>query len=168
MDTELNASKKIVCITGTVWTGGHIAPREKLVKAGYVRPLWFTTTRGITDGHYRHISMGSFHLASTREEIFVHIEYGGGRMGIMNEDFSEAISRSDKGVLVVAPPDIAAQIANKVPEAILFTLKCASMELSKHLSTASKSRQFHRINIDSEQIGAWDKAYAEMEIILGL
>ncbi len=90
----------------------------------------------------------------------------------MNEDYREAVSTSDTGVLVVAATDIAAQIAEKVPEAILFALKCAlksaSMELSKPLSSASRSHQFHRIDVDTEQVGACDKAHTEMEKILGL
>lgn len=168
MSAEIGTGKKVVCITGTVWRGGGDAPRNKLVKAGFVRPTWFTTTRGISDGEFRHISMGSFHLASSRGEVMVHIEYGGGRVGIMNDDFNEALSQSGQGVLVVAPPDIAAQLAHKVPGVVLFALKCASMELSKHLAAVSSSQQFHRIDIDSEKAGAWDRAYDEMELILGL
>jgi guanylate kinase len=168
MHMNLTSGKQIICVTGSVWTGDHRAPRKKLVKAGYVRPTWFTTTRGITDSDYRSVSMGSFHLANSRDEIFAHIEYGGGRLGILNEDLSEALSRSDRGVLIVAPPEMAVQVANKVPGAVIFTLKCASMELSRHLSSASDSRQIHRINVESEQIGAWDKAYSEIEEILGL
>ncbi len=161
-------NKKIVCITGNVWIGSHTAPRKRLIKAGFIRPSWFTTDRVITDAHYQNISTGRYHMAAAEDDVLVYVKYGGGYVGIMKQEFNRALQESQQGVLVVGPPEIAAQIANLVTKAVIFSLKCAATQISKHLDSANSAHQLHRIDIDSDQIGAWDKAYDEIEEVLGI
>lgn len=166
MTSETGTGKKIVCITGTVWTGDEGAPRKRLVEEGFTRPVWFTTEHEITDAHYERISDGRYHLALARHEVLAHTEYGGGHMGIMKAAFAEALARSVKGVLVVGPPEIAAQLAGAFPQAILFTLKCAGMKLAEELTSAGLSHRVHRIDVESWHAGAWSRAYEEMLEVL--
>ena len=155
-------SKSIVCISGTVWSADLHAPRKRLVAAGFVRPVWFTTDREITDGRYVRISETQYHMAAARREVLVHVEYGGGYMGIMKREFEAALQESARGVLVVGPPEVAVQIAERFPEAILFVFRCVDMQLSDQLAAVAKSPRFHGIDLESWEAGAWDHAYEEM------
>jgi len=164
----MDPAKKIVCITGTLWTGDEDAPRKRLVHEGFVRPVWFTTSRGITDAEYGRITDAQYHLALSRHEVLVHTGYGAGHMGIMKTAFDAALAESKRGVLVVGPPAIAAQLANLYPHAVLFALKCAGMQLSEELAVAGLSHRVHRIDVNSWQPGAWTHAFEEMMRVLGV
>ena len=56
---KIPREKKVVCITGTVWTGSREAPRRMLVRDGFVRPIWFTTGHGISDAQYEVMKLRS-------------------------------------------------------------------------------------------------------------
>ena len=101
---HMPSNKKVVCITGSVWTGSRVAPRRMLVKDGFLRPTWFTTGRPLTDAEYRHVSVAQFHLTNAEKNVLAHIDYAGGVVGVMREDFESAMVNAEKGVLVVAPP----------------------------------------------------------------
>ncbi len=165
---QIPTNKKLVCITGNVWSGDRRAPRRLLVKHGFVRPVWFTTRHRITDASYRHISESDYHLAKSREEVLVSVEYGSDFMGIMTADFIEAHDAAETGVLIVGPQSIAAQVAEAARHAVVFTIKDSSMETSKLLADAKQNGQLHRIDVDVLEPGAWDHAYEEIVRILQL
>lgn len=165
---NIPGDKNVVCITGTVWTGSNSAPRHMLMKEGFLRPTWFTTGRAFNDADYRHISTAQFHLAMTDENVLAHIEYGGNFIGIMTEDFESAVTSAERGALVVGPPEIAAQLAAKIPQAVLFAFKDVQMDLSKHLEAATRANQLHRIDVDVLEPGVWLEVYRLMIDIIGL
>ena len=164
---HIPSDKKVVCITGSVWTGSRIAPRRMLVKDGFLRPTWFTTARPLTDAEYRYASVAEFHLANAEKNVLAHIEYGGGFVGVMREDFESAMVNAEKGVLVVGPPEIAAQLAATIPQAIIFSFKSAGMELSEYSDAAHRAGQLHRIDVDVLEPGGWITAYRSMMDIIG-
>ncbi|MCG7965733.1 MAG: hypothetical protein JAY63_03980 [Candidatus Thiodiazotropha taylori] len=165
---QIPNSKKIICITGSVWTGSRSAPRRLLVKEGFVRPTWFTTSRPITDANYRRTSLSSFHLANASNKVLSHTEFGGSIVGIMQEDFNAALEASKQGVLIVGPPEIAAQIAEKIRETVVFTLKEKQMDLSTYLDQAIQSGQLHRIDVNALEPGAWTNVYRSILETMGL
>ncbi len=161
-------AKKIVCITGTVWTGSRSAPRRMLVKDGFVRPRWFTTGRPLTDAQYRVISSTDYHLARARDKVLVSTKYAGDFIGIMVEDFEDAANESGVGVLVVGPPEIAAQLARNRPAAQVFALKDKTMTLSPRLAEAQARGQVRRLDVDVFQPDAWTEVHQIMLNTLGL
>lgn len=165
---QSSGNKKIVCVTGSVWTGSRSAPRRLLVKDGFVRPTWFTTSRPISDALYRQISATRFHLARAQKNVVAHFRYRGGFIGIMRDDFDVAMERSQRGVLVVGPPEIAAQLAARFPSAQVFSLKGPPMSLSEHLAAAEQSGQLHRIDVDVLAPGAWTDVHTRMAEIIGV
>ncbi|MCB1858961.1 MAG: hypothetical protein KDI63_11835 [Gammaproteobacteria bacterium] len=165
---EITNSKKLVCITGNVWTGSRDAPRRLLVNHGFVRPTWFTTRQHITDAEYRHIPEAAFHLARMNGEILASMDYHGDFMGIMHSDLALALDSAEIGALVVGPQEIAAQIAAKEARAILFTFKDSAMERSRLLDDAERNGQLHRIDVDMLQPGAWNDAYHQILKVIGL
>ena len=166
MQTSVN--KKVVCVTGSVWTGSRSAPRHLLVKDGFIRPTWFTTGRPMTDAQYRQVSDARFHLARARKNVLAHIRYRGSFIGVMRDDFDAAMGRATQGVLVVGPPEIAAQVAAQIPSAQVFALKGPQMELSEHLQAIEKTGQLHRIDVDVLAPGAWTDVHTSMAQIIGL
>ncbi len=165
---QSTSKKRIVCITGSVWTGSRSAPRKLLVKDGFVRPTWFTTGRPMTDANYRQISNTRFHLARARKNVLADIHYRSSFIGVMREDFNSAMDRSQRGVLVVGPPEIAAQVAAQFPLALVFSLKGPGMDLSEHLEAAEQSGQLHRIDVDALAPGAWTDVHTSLAEIIGL
>ena len=163
METLDITNKKIVCITGTLFSGHNDVPRKSLVRAGFERPRWFTTGRKLNDAAYYRISQGSYKLALMKGEVFVHTHYAGADIGIMEHDLNTALQHSKKGVVIVSPVEIAAEIAINTPSATIFTLKNDAMAISTHLEKAKISGQLHRVNIKSDEPGAWQEA---MEYIL--
>jgi len=161
-------SKQVVCVTGTVWTGSRSAPRRLLVRDGFVRPSWFTTGRPLTDAQYRQISGTQFHLARARKNVLAHIQYRGSFIGVMQDDFDAAMLKARLGVLVVGPPEIAAQVAAGFPKAHVFSIKAAGMDLSDELDPVERTGQLHRIDVDVLAPGAWTDVHAAMAEILGL
>ena len=163
---KIPEDKRIICITGSVWTGSRRAPRHLLVKEGYVRPKWFTTAYRITDAEYRYISETDFHLARAEDGVFVHITHGGDFVGIMKQAFETALAASRRGVLVVGPQELAAQVAAAIPRALVFTLKETPMQLSPHLTGAEQRGQLHRLDVDVLAPGAWAEVHRSMVEIL--
>jgi hypothetical protein len=88
-------------------------------------------------------------------------------IGVMRDDFDAAMDRAALGVLVVGPPEIAAQVAAQFPSAQVFALKGPQMELSEHLQTCERSGQLHRIDVDVAP-GAWTDVHTSMAEIIGL
>jgi len=152
-------TKKIVCVTGTVWTGGRSAPRRMLVRDGFLRPIWFTTGRALSDAQYEVISTAEYHLACAESKVLVHTKYGGDFVGIFKQDFEDAVIGGHRGALVVGFPEIVAQIAKTLPQAVIIVLKERGMELSDHLTDAIRSGQAHRLDADVLEPGAWDDVY---------
>lgn len=161
-------NKKIVCITGTVWTGSRSAPRRLLVRDGFVRPTWFTTGRPINDARYRQVSEPRYHLAQVRKQVVAHIRYRNNFIGVMRNDFDAAVDRAEQGVLVVGPPEIAAQLATLFPSTVVFALKGLRTDLSRHLEAVQRSGQLHRIDVDVLAPGAWTDVHTVMAEILVL
>jgi len=160
--------KKIACITGTVWTHGRKAPRRMLVREGFIRPIWFTTGRTISDADFEAISTASYHRARAQSEVLAHTDYGGFFSGIMEKDFEDAAIGARCGVLAVGFPEVVAQIARALPQTVVFALKDERMELSDHLSDAASTGQLHRIDVDILETGAWDRVHERMRQVLGL
>ena len=165
---QSSGNKKVVCVTGNVWTGSQSAPRRLLVRDGFVRPTWFTTGRPMTDAHYRQISNTGFHLARAKKNVLAHIRYRGNYIGVMRDDFDAAMEKSLQGVLVVGPPEIAAQVAEQFPRAQVFSLKGPRMEQSENLQATERSGQLHRIEVDVLAPGAWTEVHTSMAKIIGL
>ncbi len=161
-------AKKIVCITGSVWTGSRSAPRRMLIKDGFLRPRWFTTGRPLTDAQYQFISSTEYHIARAEDKVLVSTKYAGDFIGIMTEDFEEAANGSRVGVLVVGPPEIAAQLAAKLPRALIFALKDKTMALSPRLAEAEARGQVRRLDVDVFQPDAWGEVHEVMLNTLGL
>lgn len=164
---NIPAAKKIACITGTVWTGGRTAPRRMLVRDGFLRPIWFTTGRPVSDADFERVSSSAFHMACAESKVLAHTKYGGDFVGILKEDFEDALVGAQIGVLVVGFPEIVAQIAREFPQAAVFAFKAQDMELSEHLGEATRSGQVHRLDLDVLEPGAWDDAYARILDTLG-
>lgn len=165
---KVPAGKKVVCITGSVWTGEQHAPRHLLVKDGFVRPTWFTTRVGINDAKYKIIGESEFRLARANSQILLSIKYANDSIGIMKDSFLEAMNESALGVLVVGPQDVAAQLSDKIPQTTIFTLKSKSMDISPHLKKAQSKGQLHRIDIEEQNLENWEKAHQTMREILNL
>ena len=165
---QIPDNKKVVCVTGSVWTGSRSAPRRLLVKDGFVRPNWFTTGRAMTDAHYRQISGTQFHLARARKKVLAWIEYRGSFIGVMRDDFEAAMNTAKQGVLVVGPPEIAAQMAASIPQALVFSLKGPDMDLSEHLDVAQRAGQVYRVDVDVLAPGAWTDVHLFMLETIGL
>ena len=164
----LDTAKKIVCITGTLWTGSRSAPRRMLVKDGFLRPRWFTTGRPLNDAEYKVISSTEYHIARADDKVLVSTKYAGDFIGVMVEDFEDAANRSDVGVLVVGPPEIAAQLASHIPVAVVFALKDKGMTLSPRLAAAKATGQLRRLDVDVLKPNAWTEAHRIMLDTLGL
>jgi hypothetical protein len=139
-----------------------------LVKDGFLRPVWFTTGRPLNDARYRQISETRFRIARSKRSVLAHIEYRGSFIGVMRDDFDAAMAAARRGVLIVGPPEIAAQVAASIPQATVFSLKDEGMDPSRHLDDASRSGQFHRIDVDALAPGAWIEAHRRMLEIIGL
>ncbi len=164
----ISASKKVVCITGSVWTGSRRAPRRLLVKDGFQRPTWFTTQRRRTDAEYSVMSTGEFHLHNTEDGVLAFMEYSGGFVGILKQDLDSTLEISVQGALIVGPPEIVAQVADAIPKTIVFSLKDENMELSSHLDDVKRRGQLHRLDVDVLQPGAWTDAYDIISEKLGI
>jgi len=165
---QVPGNKQVVCVTGSVWTGSRSAPRRLLVQDGFVRPNWFTTGRPLTDANYRQISAARFHLARARKQVLAHMAYRGSFLGVMQGDFEAAMKAGRRGVLVVGPPEIAAQIAARIPQTMVFSLKGADMALSEHLDAAQRAGQVHRVDVDVLAPGAWTDVHLSMLEAIGL
>ncbi len=165
---QIQGNKKVVYITGSVWTGADDAPRHILTKDGFVRPIWFTTGRPLNDAEYRQVSATQFHMAKAEEKVLAHIEYRASFIGVMLKDFEAAMASAERGVLMVGPPEIAAQVAAAIPATILFSLKAEGMDLSKHLSDAQRTGQLHRLDVDVLEPGAWSKVHRTMLEVIGI
>jgi hypothetical protein len=161
------SNKKIVCITGSLWTHKHDAPRHLLVNKGFIRPRWFTTGRAFNDADYEHLSEASFHLALAESKVLAHMEYSGVVAGIMKDKFQQALEGAAVGILVVGFPEIIAQIADDYSQAIVFAFKPEGSELSQHLEQTRKKGQLHRIDIDVLEAGAWDKVIDKIQTVVG-
>jgi len=161
-------TKKIVCITGTVWTGSRSAPRRMLVREGLLRPIWFTTGRPVSDAQYEVISTADYHLAQADSEVLAQMKHGGDFAGIFKQDFEDAAIGAQVGVLVVGFPEIVAQIAKAFPQTVVFALKEQSMELSDHLGAAARSGQLHRLDVNVLEPGAWSDVHQRILHTLGL
>jgi hypothetical protein len=103
-----------------------------------------------------------------RKGVLAHIRYRSSFIGVMRDDFNTAMDRSQLGVLVVGPPEIAAQVAAHFPSALVFSLKGPRMDLSEHLEPAKRSGQLHRIDVDALAPGAWTDVHTAMAEIIGL
>lgn len=165
---DIPTNKKLVCITGTVWSGSRSAPRRLLVKNGFIRPIWFTTGSQINDAGYKHLSETEFHLQHAGGGVLAHIQYGGNYIGILKQELESALNESERGALVVGPQEIAAQIAGALPGTVVFALKERAMTLSPELNEVQKMGKLHRIDVDVLQSGAWTEAYALICEKLGL
>jgi len=161
-------TKKIVCITGTVWTGSRSAPRRMLVREGLLRPIWFTTGRPVSDAQYEVISTADYHLAQADSEVLARMKHGGDFVGILKRDFEDAAIGAQVGVLVAGFPEIVTQIAKAFPQAVVFALKEQSMELSHHLDYAARSGQLRRLDVDVLDPGAWSDVHQTILDELGL
>lgn len=160
--------KRVVCVTGTVWTGSPAAPRHMLVKMGFRRPTWFTTSRPIHDGQYRTIDPTEFQVAKLEHRVLAYVKHAGDYVGIMKADFDKALEESSLGVLISCPQEIASQIAAQIPKTLVFVLKDIQMELCTVLSEAKKNGQLHRIDVDMLAPGAWTEVHLKMSEIMGL
>ena len=165
---KITTSAKVVVVTGTVWTGSKSAPRKLLVQDGFVRPIWFTTGRKVTDADYKTISEGSYHLALSEGNVLASISYGGAHVGILLDQFLAAAEESSQGVLIVGPPDIAEQVAENIPQTKVFALKDSSMECSDHLAEANRRGQLERIDVNLLDAKAWSLVHDIMLDKLGL
>jgi len=165
---QIPANKKVVCVTGSVWTGSRSAPRRLLVKDGFRRPTWFTTGRPMTDAQYRQISATQFHIARAKKNVVAHIAYRGSFIGVMRDDFETAIAAAREGILIVGPPEIAAQLAAAIPQAKVFSLKDEGMDLSERLDAARQAGQLHRIDVDVLAPGSWAEVHRTMAEIIGI
>ena len=161
-------NKNVVCITGNVWSGRRNAPRRLLVKDGFGRPTWFTTGRRFTDAEYFAISSTDFHLRNADDKVLAYLEYGGSFVGILKQELDAILQASARGALIVGPQEIAAQVANAIPQAIVFTLKDEMMEVSPHLDEVNRRGQLHRVDVDILAPGAWSEVHTYMVEILGL
>jgi len=165
---QIQGNKKVVCITGSVWTGGDEAPRHMLVKDGFVRPTWFTTGQPLTDANYRQVSETQFHMAKAEKKVLAHIQYRASFIGVMMKDFEAAMGSAERGVLMTGPPEIAALLAAAIPGAIIFALEAEGMDLSKHLSDAQRTGQLHRLDVDVLEPGAWSEVHRVMLEVIGV
>ncbi len=165
---SIASTKMIVCVTGTVWSGSRSAPRRMLVKDGFLRPRWFTTGRPLTDAEYKVISSGAYHMARAEGRVLISTQYSGDYIGIMAADFEAAANDSRVGVLVVGPPEIAAQLASEFPGALVFALKDEDMKLSPQLAEAERKGQLQRLDVDIFKPNAWSEVHQIMLNILGL
>lgn len=165
---QIPSGKKIVCITGTNWTGHRKAPRRLLVRDGFRRPVWFTTDRRYHDAEFRYVSETDFHHRNARKEVHASFHYRGSYMGIFSEEVEIALDASDRGVLIVGPQEIAEQTAEAIPGAIIFALKAREMALSPHLEEAGRRGQLHRIDVDVANPSAWTSVYATISDKLGI
>jgi hypothetical protein len=78
------------------------------------------------------------------------------------------MAAAKQGVLIVGPPEIAAQVAAVSPRALVFSLKDRGMDLSEHLAQAQDNGQLHRIDVDVLAPGAWTEVHNIMAEIIGL
>ncbi|MES9896274.1 MAG: hypothetical protein ABW141_15405 [Candidatus Thiodiazotropha endolucinida] len=122
------------------------------MKEGFVRPTWFTTSRRITDANYRRTSLSNFHLANASKKVISHTKFGGSIVGIMQEDFNAAMEASKQGVLIVGPPEIAAQVAGKISEAVFSRLKT-----NKWAYLHASIRLFSRVNYIASMSTYWSQ-----------
>ncbi len=161
---KIYSDKKVVCITGSVWTGSRSAPSQMFVKNGFQYANWFTTYRPITSDKYKLMSSEKFHITLADDEILAYVKYGDDFIGIRTDDFENALESSRIGVLVVGFgfQEIIAQVSKKIPQAIIFTLKNTSMNLSPRLFEANSRGQLHCIDVNILIPDAWAKAYSEM------
>jgi hypothetical protein len=158
---EIYNGKKVVCITGSIWTGSRSAPWLTLVKDGFQHTRWFTSHRQIASFKYKLISSEQFHINLANDEVLAHIKYGDDYIGINIDDFEKALESSRMGVLIVGFQEIIAQISKSIPQAIIFTFKGIPMDISPHLFEAHVRGQLHRIDVNVLDPGAWTKAYNE-------
>ncbi len=161
-------NKHVVCITGNVWSGSRNAPQRLLVKDGFRRPAWFTTGQRLTDAEYFLISTTEFHMNKAEEMVLAHMEFGGAVVGILKRALETILHDSVQGALIVGPQEIAAQVAEAIPQTVVFSLKDETMELSPHLDDANKRGQLHRVDVDVLAPGAWSDVHAVMAEKLGL
>lgn len=158
------ADKKIVCVSGSLWAGSHNTPWRMLEKDGFQSARWFTTDRQFSGDKYRLISLEKFHIDFTNDKILAYMKYGGGFFGINFDDVKNALKSPSVGALIVGFgfQDIIAQVANRIPQAIIFTVKNKSMDTSPHLFTADSKGQLHRIDVNVLELDAWTKVYNQM------
>ena len=107
-------------------------------------------------------------MANADNKVLAYMKYGGDFVGIMTGEFERALRESQAGVLIVGPQEIVAQVAQKMPQAKIFALKSASMELSPHLADANRKGQLHRIDVDAVGSGGWEDVYNEIKTTLDL
>lgn len=165
---KADSKKKIVCITGSVWTGNRRAPRHMLIKDGFLRPHWFTTYHPVTDARFKFIRPVEFHMARANDEVLAYIKYGSDYAGIMKTDFYDALNNSINGALVYGPQEIIAQIFDMFPETVIFDLKDNHMEPTDQLEEANRRGQVHRQEINVLQPGAWVEVHNQMLKVLNL
>jgi len=164
------SDKKVVCITGSVWTGSRSSPSRMLLKDGFQSPRWFTTYPPLTSDKYKLISSAKFHINLANDGILAYMKYGGGFIGIKIDDFEYALGSSFMGVLVdgFGFQEIIAQLSKRIPQAIIFTFKDISMDISPHLYDANSKGQLHRIDVNVLAPDAWTKVHKEMLNIINL
>ena len=161
-------NKKIICITGTVWTFNKDAPRFKLQLAGFTRPKWFSTGRPVSDANFYPISETDYHQAISSNKVLAHMEYGGLHVGIMKSDFDDALKTSHSGVLIVGFPEIISQIASTYPSTRVFAYKQQGSDLSRYLGESVKHHQLTRLDIDAMKQSDWKRATETIKEIVNL
>lgn len=161
-------NKHVVCITGNVWSGARNAPRRLLVKDGFQRPTWFTTGQRITDAEYFGISSTEFRMRNADNKVLAHMKFGGAIVGILKQELDTILQASLRGALIVGPQEIAAQVADAIPQTVVFSLKDQMMELSPHLAEVNKRGQLHRVDVDMLAPGAWTDVHIYMAEKLGI
>ena len=78
------------------------------------------------------------------------------------------MAAAKQGVLVVGPPEIAAQLAAKIPATVVFSLKDRGMDLSAHLDETQRRGQLHRVDVDVLAPGVWTEVHNRMAEVIGL
>ena len=163
------AGKKVVCMTGNVWTGeSALDPRNLLVDKGYRHPMWFTRGLPLQERGIKNVTRGEYKLARYEGRLLAASNFGSDEFGILKEDMEEALAEAPRGALVSGPQDIVAQVADEIRDAIVFTLKSEKMKLSKHLKKAKARGQVVRIDIDSDNPVSWRKAHEQILEKLGI
>lgn len=160
----LPGNKHIVCITGTVMAGNTIkAPRNLLVREGFMRPVWFTSYQPISDAEYERITESYYQAAKLENRVLADMKFGNGHVGIFTESFEKTLTDSKLGSLIVAQPEIAVQVFHKYPSAKIFAFKMKGMELSKACQEIEGAGNFHRLNLDFSKTGVWSSALAAIK-----
>jgi len=158
--------KKIIGITGNVWTGLNSTPWRLLEQKGFQSARWFTTYRRLAGDKYRFISPEKYHILLANDEVLAHMSFGSYNLGIRTDDFKRAMKSTRVGVLVVGFEEIIRQVAEKFSQIIVFLLKDFSMQEPPSSYGPGMEGKVHRINLDSESTSEWSKCFVVMENIL--